>query len=435
MRQFKRAGRIGAALAGAALIGGQMTGVGFAEPAPVSVPTASLDGLEAEMGRALFEKLWVAAPSSTKGSDGLGPLFNARACFNCHEGGGRSYLPVASGTAAIAAPIGTVVKFTGDHGHSRFGLQLQDRAVTGLAGGTGGLAPEGALALSYQMEAVTLGDGTQVSLRRVMPQIRGEAAEVPLTALSLRVSSPLFGIGQIAAIPEAEISAQADPDDTDGDGISGRVAEAFSPELGRVALARFGWRSGAVTLKDQTAQAFFVDMGLSSPLFPDPQGDCLSCAGMPHGEDAGLRDGREVSASTLDLVVRYLTDLPVTIGAGGDENEGAALFAQAGCGACHRAQAYSNGARPYSDFLLHDMGADLADGGGAEWRTTPLWGLGASGGDAGGSAGGGYLHDGRALTILEAVLWHGGEARAARDRVAGMTAAQRAALVDYLRSL
>ncbi len=435
MRQFKRAGRIGAALAGAALIGGQMTGVGFAEPAPVSVPTASLDGLEAEMGRALFEKLWVAAPSSTKGSDGLGPLFNARACSNCHEGGGRSYLPVASGTAAIAASIGTVVKFTGDHGHSRFGLQLQDRAVTGLAGGAGGLAPEGALALRYQIEAVALEDGTQVSLRRVMPQIRGEAAEVPLTALSLRVSPPLFGIGQIAAIPEAEISAQADPDDTDGDGISGRLAEAFSPELGRVALARFGWRSGAVTLKDQTAQAFFVDIGLSSPLFPDPQGDCLSCAGMPHGEDAGLRDGREVSASTLDLVVRYLADLPVTTGAGGDENEGAALFAQAGCGACHRAQAYSNGARPYSDFLLHNMGADLADGGGAEWRTTPLWGLGASGGDAGGSAGGGYLHDGRALTILEAVLWHGGEARAARDRVAGMTAAQRAALVDYLRSL
>jgi len=434
MRQFKRAGRIGAALAGAALIGGQMTGVGFAEPAPVSVPTASLDGLEAEMGRALFEKLWVAAPSSTKGSDGLGPLFNARACSNCHEGGGRSRLPDAGGTQDISAPLGTVVKFAGDDGHSRFGLQLQDRAVTGLAGGAGGLAPEGALALSYQMEAVALEDGTQVSLRRVMPQIRGEAAEVPLTALSLRVSPPLFGVGQIAAIPEAEISAQADPDDTDGDWTSGRVAEAFSPELGRVALARFGWRSGAVTLKDQTAQAFFVDMGLSSPLFPDPQGDCLSCAGMPHGEDAGLRDGREVSASTLDLVVRYLTDLPVTTGAGGD-NEGAALFAQAGCGACHRAQAYSNGARPYSDFLLHDMGADLADGGGAEWRTTPLWGLGASGGDAGGSAGGGYLHDGRALTILEAVLWHGGEARAARDRVAGMTAAQRAALVDYLRSL
>ena len=435
MRQVKRAGRIGAALSGAALIGGQMTGVGFAEPAPVSVPAASLDGLEAEMGRALFEKLWVAAPSSTKGSDGLGPLFNARACSNCHEGGGRSRLPDAGGAQDISSPLGTVVKFTGDHGHARFGLQLQDRAVTGLAGAAGGLAPEGALALRYQMEAVALEDGTQVSLRRVAPQIRGDAAEVPLTALSLRVSPPLFGVGQIAAIPEAEISAQADPDDTDGDGISGRVAEAFSPELGRVALARFGWRSGAVTLKDQTAQAFFVDMGLSSPLFPDPQGDCLSCAGMPHGEDAGLRDGREVSASTLDLVVRYLTDLPVTIGAGGDVNEGAALFAQAGCGACHRAQAYSNGARPYSDFLLHDMGADLADGGGAEWRTTPLWGLGASGGDAGGSAGGGYLHDGRALTILEAVLWHGGEARAARDRVAGMTAAQRAALVDYLRSL
>jgi len=435
MRPFKRAGRIGAALAGAALIGGQMTGVGFAEPAPVSVPTASLDGLEAEMGRALFEKLWVAAPSSTKGSDGLGPLFNARACSNCHQGGGRSRLPDAGGAEDISAPLGTVVKFAGNDGHARFGLQLQDRAVTGLAGGAGGLAPEGALALRYQMEAVALEDDTQVSLRRVMPEIRGEAAEVPLAALSLRVSPPLFGVGQIAAIPEAEISAQADPDDTDGDGISGRVAEAFSPELGRVALARFGWRSDAVTLKDQTAQAFFVDMGLSSPLFPDPQGDCLSCAGMPHGEDAGLRDGREVSASTLDLVVRYLTDLPVTIGAGGDENEGAALFAQAGCGACHRAQAYSNGARPYSDFLLHDMGADLADGGGAEWRTTPLWGLGASGGDAGGSAGGGYLHDGRALTILEAVLWHGGEARAARDRVAGMTAAQRAALVDYLGSL
>jgi CxxC motif-containing protein (DUF1111 family) len=434
-----------------------MTGVGFAEPAPLSsgedtAPVgdarakaqgaesgASLGGLEIEIGRALFEKLWVAAPSSTKGSDGLGPMFNARACSNCHAQGGRSSLPEAHVSGAVVeSTIGTVVKFTSPDAQRAFGTQLQDRTVTGAhhsaqAGETPArqpLTPEGTLRLRYDMRPMTLGDGTQVTMRRVSPQISGAAAHVE--GLSLRVSPPLFGMGLIAGIGEAELRARADPLDVNGDGISGRVAEAYSPELGRAALARFGWRGGAVTLMDQSADAFSTDMGLSTPLFPDPQGDCLTCAGMAHGGDAGLRDGHEVSASTLDLVTRFVADLAVTTPPIGEVSSGAAqtgadLFAQAGCEACHVRDPYSNGARPYSDFLLHDMGEDLGDDGGREWRTAPLWGLNVPQTS--------YLHDGRAVTLLEAVLWHGGEARAARDRVARMTAAQREALLDYLRSL
>ena len=399
-------------------------GAGFAEPAPVPVS----DPFEAELGRALFEKLWVAAPSSTRGSDGLGPLYNARACSNCHEGGGGAVLPASAGQEWEGpSGFGLVAKFMGHSGggHPQFGVQLQDRAITGAVGA--GFGPEGALALRYAVREVALSGGERAALRHVMPVITGSAAG---EAVSLRIAPRLAGAHLIAGINAAEIAARADPEDADSDGISGRISRAYSPELGREALARFGWRAEAVTLKDQTALAFFTDMGLSSPLYPDPAGDCLSCVGMPTGEDAGLRDGREVSTSTLDLVVAYLAALTPQAPPTGTSrviSRGATLFAQAGCGGCHVTQ-YSTGAAPYSDFLLHDMGPDLADGGGAEWRTAPLWGAETG-------ARRGYLHDGRARTALEAVLWHGGEAQGARDKVTEMAVQDRAALLEFLESL
>lgn len=401
----------GAWLAGALLV---QTGAGGAQTAPP---------FTAELGRALFEKLWVAAPSSTRGSDGLGPLYNARACSNCHETGGGAALPAQQGPSVF----GLVARFVGADGvalaHPDYGLQLQDRAVTGAVAGAvdgavpDGFGPEGALSLRYSFE-----DG----LRAVEPVISG--ANIGAHFISMRIAPPLIGMAQIADIPEAEIAARADPEDADGNGISGRIARAYSPDLGRVALSRFGWRAEAVTLRDQTAQAFAIDMGLSSPLSPDPQGDCIGCDGIPSGEDAGLRDGREVSNEVLDLIVAYLSSLQPETGSAGAE-----IFDQTGCGGCHT-NGYSTGARPYSDFLLHDMGRDLADrnaadaAGSAEWRTAPLWGAGLPERK-------GYLHDGRARTILEAVLWHGGEAAAVRDRVVQMPAPDRAALIEFLESL
>lgn len=388
-----------------------------AGPACGEMPLAASAGIEAELGRALFEKLWVPAPTATRASDGLGPAFNARACANCHPDAGRGTFEfglvakLSQGAGAGPLPPDPVL-----------GAQLQTRAVAGLA-------PEGVL-------QITRADGV------LRADITGAAPD-PARRIALRFAPPLIASGQIEALPEAQIRARHDPDDRDQDGISGRAAEAYSPDLGRMALARFGWKAEAATLQDQSAKAFHDDLGLSTPLYPDPYGDCRTpaCRALPNGEDAGLREGREVGAEALGAVALYLRALRPEIapisGAGAPDiaQRGATLFASAGCAACHA------NAPLFSDLLLHDMGAALADdhiraqtppnpaqATAAEWRTAPLYGLSLS-------KHGPFLHDGRAQTLDQAIDAHGGEAVSARDKVRAAPAADQAALIAYLESL
>lgn len=389
----------------------------------------------AETGVALFDRLWVASPASTRGSDGLGPLYNARACAACHLGAAR---------AGDASPDGLVARLSGPgrEPHPTLGLQLQTAAAPGRQA-------EGALVVTWEESAVTLPDGTRVPLRAPVPSGVPEVA-----GIDLRLAPQLIGLGLLEAIPEADIRAGADPHDRDGDGISGRAAEVFSPETGGRTLGRFGHKAAHATLIDQTAAAFAVDMGLSSPLAADPWGDCTpaqaECRAGPHGADPGLRDGTEVSADTLRRVALHVATLGVPRRSGADAPavlRGRALFHETGCAACHRpafvthrlADRPEHGFQlvwPYTDLLLHDLGPGLAaragegDATAAEWRTAPLWGLGHALGN-----GQGLLHDGRARTALEAILWHGGEAERARDRAARLSAADRADLVAFLESL
>lgn len=396
--------------------------------------------LDFQLGKALFEKLWVAAPASTRGSDGLGPLANARSCADCHRHDGRGRLPLGT-----PAPRGLVLRLTraGGGPDPIYGAQLQDHAAPGLAA-------EGRIDLSFTDHPVTLEDGTSLTLRR--PRITiADPAHGPLApdlAVSPRLAPPLIGLGLVAAIPDAAILSWADPEDSDGDGISGR-AHLLPGADGTERLGRFGWTADQAGLEDQAASAFALDLGLSSPLRPDPWGDCTpaqtACRAVPTGEDPGLRDGREVSAEALALVAFYTaalapprlrnTDLPEVV-------RGSTLFAETGCAACH-VPAFALGPsdlpvpegtviRPHSDFLLHDMGPDLADIPGREWRTPPLWGLGLTETVTGTTE---LLHDGRARSPEEAILWHGGEGQGARDAYARLSAADRAALLAYLESL
>ncbi|MBD3786875.1 MAG: thiol oxidoreductase, partial [Sphingomonadales bacterium] len=269
-----------------------------------------------------------------------------------------------------------------------------------------------------------------------------------------RLAQPLGGVGLLEAIPEADILALADPEDADGDGISGRAARATAGGAPR--LGRFGWKAEAASLAEMAAAAFATDMGLSTPLAPHPAGDCTAaqaaCLAAPSGEDPGLRDGREVSGEALGLVATYLAALGQPAREALDDAQllaGKQAFHDAGCIACHRpkfvtARDPADPARsfqliwPYSDLLLHDMGPDLADAlpghdaAPAEWRTAPLWGLTRSAAPGQPLS---FLHDGRARSPLEAVLWHGGEAAPARDRVVAMPPATRAALIRFLESL
>ena len=430
-----------------------------------SQPLATI-GFETEpmfrQGKAVFNKIWVAAPAKTTGSDGLGPLFVARSCQACHIRDGRSPPPGEGiGPAAMAVFLSLPDLAGGTDLHwgaptrpdPVYGSQLQPFA-------TSGQPAEFQLGLRYENSRVTLAGGQQVALRRPVYSVE-HPGYGPLGAgamLSPRVAPPMIGLGLLAAIPDQDILAHADPLDRNGDGVSGRPNWAGAP--GAQQLGRFGHKAAVPDLLAQTALAFSGDMGLSTPLRPAVWGDCtaaqVACRAAPDGSGPQSTDGStgasEVSATTFAQVAFYAQSLgPPARPAPGNADvlRGKALFYAAGCTACHvpkyvTARLPDEPDRsfqliwPYSDLLLHDMGAGLADNRpegratGTEWRTAPLWGLGHTLQVSGQQT---YLHDGRARSVLEAILWHGGEAAMTRSRITQMPAPDRADLLRFLASL
>jgi len=249
-------------------------------------------------------------------------------------------------------------------------------------------------------------------------------------------------------VPQADILALADPDDRDGDGVSGRANQVWDAAAGRLALGRFGWKANEPTVAQQAAGAFLGDIGITTPLFPDE--NCT--AAVPDCRTAANGGAPAIEADDFAKVVLYASSLAVPGRRDWDDPtvlQGKALFTALGCAACHMPTLTTGDyptipaltgqtIHPYTDLLLHDLGAELADGrpdflaGGSEWRTPPLWGLGLIQTVNGHTN---LLHDGRARNALEAILWHGGEAQAARDNFARLDAAQREALLRFLDSL
>jgi CxxC motif-containing protein (DUF1111 family) len=415
-----------------------------------SLPSANIaDEMAFSLGNALFQKLWVASPSSTKGSDGLGPLYNARACQDCHVKDGRAPAPTDTGDVPgnflLRLGLPDLQAIAAHVADPTYGHQLQTFAAPGQTA-------EGRVLVNYTPVPVTLSDGTIITLRKPSYAVT-ETAYGPLdraTILSPRVAPQMIGLGLLEAIPTEEILPRADPDDANGDGISGQ-ANLVGGQLGR-----FGLKAGQPSLRGQSAQAFATDMGLSTDLHPNPWGDCTTlqpaCLTAPHGQEPGLRDGLEVDRASLDLVTYYARNLGVPARRNLDDPatlRGKEIFHSLNCTGCHTPKHVT--ARlpdqpeqsfqliwPYTDLLLHDMGEALADGlpehlaTGREWRTPPLWGLGLT---QQVSPNAGFLHDGRARTILEAILWHGGEAEAQRNAVINLAPEDRAALLTFLESL
>lgn len=332
-------------------------------------------------------------------ADGLGPIFNNVSCAACHSGDGRG------------RPENVLLRFTG-----LGGPQLQDKAIVGAV-------PE------------------------VLP------AGV---AVSGRLPPPVFGVGLIEAIPEATIVARADSLDADGDGISGRPnwvtpppwVPADQPGAGPgLRVGRFSRKAQVTTLLQQVTEAYHQDMGITSDFLPventNPQTSSAT-------EAADRVLDPEIPAATIRSVLAYIRTLaPPAPGADTPERQrGRVVFDSVGCASCHvpvmmtgpsTIAALAN--RPvslYSDLLLHDMGPGLADyrpdgsAGGVEWRTAPLWGLRLMRDFLNGDEF--LLHDGRARSIDQAILLHGGEAQGARDRFAALTPADRAAVVNFVGS-
>lgn len=441
---------------GEAMAGGTST-VDKHDKKAFSMPSANLAPsrrVDFSVGNSFFRNPWVMAPSTTTARDGLGPLFNTNACQNCHIRDGRGHPPGPEAQSAtsmlvrLSIPNGTeyleVIERLGVVPEPVYGGQLQDMAVPGVA-------PEGKVRVEYTPQHVTFTDGTQVELRKpklVISQL-GYGPMHPDTRFSARVAPPMIGLGLLEAIPEEAILANADPYDSNGDGIRGYPNKVWDDAQRKTVLGRFGWKAGQPNLNQQNVHAFSGDMGLTTRLRPmddctATQTDCLN-ARHDRGEP-------EVSDNILRLMLFYTRNLAVPTRKDVDSPHvlaGKNLFFEAGCQSCHvpkfttsanaaEPEQASQVIRPYTDLLLHDMGPDLADNrsefaaGGRDWRTAPLWGIGMTETVSGHTQ---FLHDGRARNLLEAVLWHGGEAKAAQQHVLTFNAEQRAALLAFLNSL
>lgn len=356
----------------------------------------------------------------------LGPKFIANSCVACHVNNGRA-LPPAAG----AAMFQSVVKVGSDAAgspHPDLGSVLQPRISSGSVEGSATIA-------SYTNSSGQYADSTPFELRKPNYAFSGTTPNF----FSVRLAPQLVGLGLLEAVGETTIAALADPSDSDMDGISGRMQTVIDPQTGDQRLGRFTYKGGKARLNHQIAAALNTDMGVTTSIFANPDGETT---GGP----------AEVSDTDLDLMTRYVALLGV--GARRDLSnaqalQGEQLFSSASCVKCHtptlttspyhpNAELRTQTIHPYTDMLLHDMGAGLADNmgedsaTGSEWRTPPLWGIGLTAGVSGGEA---YLHDGRARSLEEAILWHGGEAEASKEAFRTMSAADRAALIKFLKSL
>jgi CxxC motif-containing protein (DUF1111 family) len=456
--QFATAERFEALSAGAATVKQKLVNRDI-----FSQPSANLDfegRQQFQIGNGLFRKDWVAAPSSTQASDGLGPLFNARSCQGCHIKDAGGVVPEA-GEEAVSLFLRLSVPPTSEAERRQldeqlsvlpepvYGHQLQAFAVTGQPA-------EARLRIDWEEIPVRLNGGEEVRLRKPAYRIV-DPGYGPMRAdvmISPRIAPQMPGMGLLEAIHEADILANADRTD-DPDGVRGKARYLRDAQTGGIVLGRFGWKAGQPGVAQQSARAFLDDMGLSTPLIPEHWGECTArqgeCRSLPNGVQSRL-GAEEVPRELFEFVAFYARNLGVPARRDIDDPAvlaGKQLFYAARCTACHvpkfvtRRDAPQPQLRfqliwPYTDLLLHDMGEGLADNrpegtaSGREWRTPPLWGIGLA---RTVNERGSFLHDGRARTILEAILWHAGEALPARERVVAMTPSQRADLLRFIESL
>jgi len=399
------------------------------------------------VGNALFNRNWVTAPSSTEGSDGLGPIFNARSCSACHFKDGRGHPPLEAGEPMLSMLIRLSIPGMGAHGEPLgdplYGGQLGPQAILGVPA-------EGKAIVEYVEEPGQFADGDPYSLRVPYYRFEGLAYGMPAQDLHIspRVAPALVGLGLLQAIDAAAVVGAADPDDEDGDGISGRPNEVWDVRRQTHVVGRFGWKANQPTLEQQNAGAFIGDIGITSALFPNQE--CTSiqtaCTQAPTGGEP------EVDDLKLDRVTFYTHFLAVPARREVEDpttQQGEALFADIGCSSCHVPTVVTGDLagfpelsrqviHPYTDLLLHDLGEGLADGrpdfaaDGREWRTPPLWGIGLVPTVNRHSL---YLHDGRARDLTEAILWHAGEAEPARERFRNLSRIDRTALLRFMESL
>jgi len=393
-----------------------------------------------EQGDVHFGATFVSSPAPL--NPGLGPIFNNVSCASCHINDGRGKIPGPGETAAsvlfrISIPGENM--FGGPNPVPGFGDQLQTRGILGVI-------KEADVNVTYVNQTFSFNDGETYSLRVPTYTISNAYTTLPGNVLlSPRVAAPVFGLGLLEAISEQDILSRVDENDRDGDGISGKANYVWSVTRQKAVLGRFGWKANQPDLLQQTAAAFNGDIGITTSLFPVESSFGQTQYITPYATP-------ELTDSLLYNVAFYVKTLAVPARRNATDPtvlQGKQIFISTGCAKCHIPDmrtavdvsfpAVSNQLiHPYTDMLLHDLGNDLADNrpdfkaNGNEWRTAPLWGIGLTQKVNGHTN---FLHDGRARNLMEAIMWHGGEAASARDKVKALSSTERNALIKFLESL
>ncbi len=406
------------------------------------LPNLSSDGLEEHfLADGAFGQQFVTAPATQFG--GIGPLFNQNSCEGCHIRNGRGSVPQFEGDRSSGLLLRISVPGVGSNGNivpvPGFGGQLQNKAVFGVQA-------EGKLSKSEVEEVVTYLDGLSTTLARPTYSIKDPYQALPGNVLiSPRLAPPVHGLGLLEAVPEKDILALADENDVDNDGISGRPNMVWDVLASTTKLGRFGWKAEQPTAGQQAADAAHNDMGLTNFYFPTEH-----CDGQPNCND-GLQTRLDIDDETTNLMAFYFQTLAVPAQRNYDKPEvirGKQLFTKLNCGSCHTPKHVTGSHEiaelsfqtiyPYTDLLLHDMGEGLADNrpvfqaNGREWRTPPLWGIGLTQVVNSKAT---FLHDGRARTLEEAILWHGGEAERPVNDFKSLSRTERNYLIEFLKSL
>lgn len=392
-----------------------------------------------EVGDVAFEQTFVSGGFT---NPGLGPVFNSVACTSCHINDGRG-TPIGPGTQIVSLLMRMSIPGQNIHGGPLevpgFGGQLQQNSIFGIAS-------EAEINITYTEQAGTYADGSSYSLR--IPNYQFTNPYIPMPAdvmYSPRIATPVFGLGLLQAVSDATLEEFSDEYDNNGDGISGRPNYAFDAVKQQRSIGRFGWKAAVPTVLQQSAGAYHQDMGITSFIFPfeSSHGQVQNIEGIAEPEISdSLLFAVDMYVRTLAVPGRRNADDPVVL-------EGKKIFNDLKCSSCHRPmmktatdisfpEVSNQYIFPYTDLLLHDMGDGLADyrpdftATGYEWRTAPLWGIGLTEVVNGHKN---FLHDGRARSLEEAILWHGGEAETSKQGFKNLNATQRESLITFLKSL
>lgn len=406
------------------------------------------------MGKSFYTTPWVEAPSATTARDGLGPLFNSNTCINCHPNNGigslyneenqlsRNYVTRVSIPSNGSKEHLQMLQYSGFVQEPTYGSQISSNAIHGVK-------YEAKPQIRYEDIKITYPNGNTLLLKKPLHGVENQLLELGYGAmqkdviLSNRLAPALIGLGFLEQLTDEQILSHQDINDTNQDGISGKANIVYSPLHKDFRVGRYTKKASAPSVIEQSAAAAHNDMSLTNPLYSDE--NCTpnqeECQNAPKADNQRSGSAFDLTMQRLEAIAFYLKNLKVPH-AKIRQKEGEKLFVTLQCSTCHTPSftlSNSYEVKPFSDMLLHDMGDDLSDGREEflatknEWRTAPLWGIGkyilASSKEPE------LLHDGRAKSVEEAILWHGGEANASKKAFMNLSKTQRDSIINYIKEL